>query len=277
VLATACTAPVLGAAVGFAFTQPPAVIILFFLTIGLGMAFPYVLLSWNPAWLKFLPKPGVWMEQFKKLMGFPMLATAIWLCSLAIEGLGQGSAVWLGLLLLIVALAAWVWGEFVQRGGKRGAILVVLALVGFSAYLLEGKLHWRTPPEPSASTSELIQLHPGGIEWRRWSAATLAAARAEQRPVLVDFTASWCLTCQVNAKTSLEIESVKAKLKAINAVALLENSFKKNAAVVAELSRHGRAGVPLVLVYPKDPAQPPIVLPELLTPQIVLDALEKAK
>lgn len=277
VLATACTAPVLGAAVGFAFSQSPVLIVPFFLTIGLGMAGPYVLLSWNPAWLKYLPKPGVWMEQFKKVMGFPMLATAIWLLSLAAEGLGQGSALWLGILLLLVGFGAWIWGEFVQRGGKRGAMLILAVLIGLCGWLLEGKLRWRHPPEPpAAGGSEIIQLHPGGIEWRRWSPAAVAAARAEGRPVLVDFTASWCLTCQVNAKTSLEIESVKAKLKAINAVALLENSFKKNAQVVAELSRHGRAGVPLVLVYPKDPAQPPLVLPELLTPAIVLEALDQA-
>jgi thiol:disulfide interchange protein DsbD len=275
-LATPCTAPFLGAALGFAFGQPPAIILLVFVVVGAGMAFPYVLLSWHPGWLRFLPRPGAWMERFKNLMGFPMLATAIWLASLAVEALGPGSVLWVGLLLVMVALTAWIWGEFWQRGRKRSALVIalVLAVVTYG-YILEGQLRWRAPIQP-VPTADIIRLHTDGIEWRRWSPEAVASARAEGRPVLVDFTASWCLTCQVNAKTSLEIAEVKARLKAINAVALIENSFKKNAQVVAELNRHGRAGVPLVLVYSKDLTQPPQVLPELLTPRIVLEALDKA-
>jgi len=276
-LATACTAPMLGAAVGFAFAQPwPALIIPFFLVIGLGMALPYVVLAYNPAWLKWVPKPGAWMERFKQFMGFPMLATAIWLLSLAIEALGADKGVWLGLVLLLIGMAAWVYGVWVQGRGRKRAWLVILVLVAFCAYFLENMARWRHPPESSAGQDEIIRLHPNGIEWRRWSPEAVAAARAQGRPVLVDFTASWCLTCQVNAKTSLEIPEVREKLKAINAVALLENSYRKNKTVMDELARHGRAGVPLVLVYPKDASKPPIVLPELLTPKMVLNALEEA-
>jgi thiol:disulfide interchange protein DsbD len=277
-LATPCTAPFLGAAVGFAFTQSSSAIILVtFLMVGLGMAFPYVLLSWHPAWLQVLPRPGAWMERFKKAMGFPMLATAAWLFSLAVEALGPSSSLWLALFLVMAALAAWIWGEFGQRDGRRGGLVVALVVLAASyGFILEHKLQWRSPPVAAPAGSETFQLHPGGIVWRHWSPGAVAAARAEKRPVLVDFTASWCLTCQVNVKTSLEIESVRKKLEEIHAVALLEDSFKKNAQVVEELNRHGRAGVPLVLVYPRDPAKPPLVLPEILTPSIVLEALAKA-
>ncbi|WCJ59310.1 protein-disulfide reductase DsbD family protein [Fontisphaera persica] len=276
-LATACTAPILGAAVGFAFTQPwPGLIIPFFLVIGLGMALPYVVLSFNPSWLKWLPKPGAWMERFKQFMGFPMLATTVWLLSLAVEALGANRALWLGMVLLLVALAAWIYGVWVQGQGRKAAWLPIALLAALSLFFLENLARWRHPPEPTTGAEEIIRLHPNGIEWRRWSPEALAAARAQGRPVLVDFTASWCLTCKLNAKTSLEIPVVREKLKAINAVALLENSYRKNQTVLDELARHGRAGVPLVLVYPKDPNKPPIILPELLTPRLVLDALEQA-
>ncbi|MDB6111306.1 MAG: thiol-disulfide interchange protein DsbD-like protein [Pedosphaera sp.] len=276
-LATPCTAPFLGAALGFAFTQPPVIIVLIFLTVGAGLAAPYVVLCWQPSWLKFLPKPGAWMERFKVAMGFPMLATAIWLFTLAAPNFGGSGELWLGLFLVLVAVIAWVWGEFVQRGRSRRGLAAglsfALCFLAY-AYVLEGQLHWRSPV--SVAGNQSFRTSADGIEWGSWSPEAIQSARATGRPVLVDFTAKWCLTCQLNKKTSLEIPSVRAKLKEINAIALIENSSKKDATVVAELNRYQRAGVPLVLVYPRDPEAPPQVLPEVLTPGIVLEALEKA-
>src|SRR5579884_830963 len=269
ILATPCTAPFLGSALGFAFLQPPAMIVLIFLVIGLGLAAPYVILSWEPALLKFLPKPGAWMQKFKVAMGFPMLATAIYLFTLTTPFFGEFGDLLLGLFLATIALGVWVWGEFVQRGrSRRGlSMIITLAIFMFSyCYLLEKELDWRHP-----KTSEA-----GGIDWKPWSPDSLKEARASGRPILVDFTAKWCPNCQVNKKTSLEIPSVRAKLKQINAIALIENSYVKDATVIAELNRYQRAGVPLVLVYPKDSNKPPEVLPDLLTPSIVLNALNKA-
>jgi thiol:disulfide interchange protein DsbD len=276
VLATPCTAPFLSIALGFAFAQSAAVIVAVFLTVGLGLASPYVLLCWNPAWLKFLPKPGAWMEKFKIAMGFPMLATVVWLFNVAGSSYGK-NVLWLGVFLVVVAFAAWIFGEFVQRGRTRktaAAIVTALLLIGGYLFALEKELDWRAPI--TAAPAGSLKESANGIDWQPWSSEAVTAARAAGKPVLVDFTADWCLTCQVNKKTSLEVESVRTQLKTLGAVALLGDYTHFPAAITTELQRFNRAGVPLVLVYPKNPDAQPIVLPEVLTPGIVLDALERA-
>jgi len=270
VLATPCTAPFLGAALGFAFTQPSSVTVLIFSCVALGLAAPYVALCWEPAWLKFLPKPGLWMERFKIAMGFPMIATAVWLFTLAADFYGDGGDLWLGLFLVLVALAAWIWGAFVQRGSSRRSLSMGLSLLiaGLAwGWILESEIQWRKPASRKLT----------GIPWQPWSHEAVAQARREGRPVFVDFTAKWCLTCKLNKRRAIEVDAVRKKLKEINAVALAENSPEKSEEIVAELNKHGRAGVPLNLVYPKDASKPPIVLPELLlTPDVVLQALDQA-
>jgi thiol:disulfide interchange protein DsbD len=280
VLATSCTAPYLGSAVGFAFTAPPSIIVLVMLTVGLGLAFPYVVLSWEPAWLKFLPKPGAWMEKFKIAMGFPMLAAAIWLCSILSTFYGERT--WaLPIFLVFVALAAWVYGQFVQRGTKHrglaGVTVLLLLVLGYF-YGLERQLQWREPitEAEAAKTSTASTVSPSVGNWQNWSADAVAKARGEGRPVLVDFTAKWCLTCQKDVKPVLESQSVQDKLKGLNAVTLVGDYTRFPSDIFDELARHGRAGVPLVLVYPKNGIDDPIVLPEALTPGIVLSALDRA-
>ena len=276
-LATPCTAPFLAPALGFAFAQSATLIILIFLFVGLGLATPYVVLSWNPVWLKFLPKPGAWMEKFKIAMGFPMLLTAVWLFNLAADDYGT-NVLWLGVFLVLLAFAAWIFGEFVQRGrsGKGVAVIIVLILlIGGYAFALENQLHWRAPIV-LASTSGSITDSPDGIDWQPWSPEAVTEAQSEGHPVLVDFTANWCLTCQVNKKIAIEIPSVRKKLKEINAVALVGDYTHFPDNITEELNRYSRAGVPLVLVYAKDINAQPIVLPEVLTPGIVLAALDRA-
>ena len=277
VLATPCTAPILGTALGFAFAQGAVVVLLIFLTVGLGLATPYVVLCWNPNWLKLLPKPGAWMEKFKISMGFPMLATAIWLLNVSAATYGK-NVFWLGIFLVIAACAAWVFGEFFQRGRKhRSLALAITALLLFTgyAYALEEKLRWRAPQAEAVAAGSLKES-PDGIDWKPWSPAAVAKARSEGRPVLVDFTADWCATCLLNKATSIEIPSVRAKLKELNAVAFIGDYTRTPDSILAELNRFSRAGVPLVLVYPKDAAAPAMVLPGVLTPGIVLDALDRA-
>jgi len=259
VLATPCTAPILSFALGFAFAQSTAVIILIFLSIGMGLALPYLVLSFQPAWLKFLPKPGAWMERFKKFMGFPMLATGIWLFTLAAGYSDKSATLWLGLFLVALALGAWIWGEFVQRGSRRkglAAVLSIFVVGGVGAYAM------------TRGADE--------IQWQTWSSAAVAKAQSEGHPVLVDFTADWCLTCQVNKKVAIEVPSVRAKLKQIGSVNLVGDYTHQPDAITDELSRFHRAGVPLVLVFPGKPNAEPVVLPEVLTSGSVLSALEQA-
>lgn len=279
ILATSCSAPILGTALGFALKggQAPWITVVFFVTIGAGMALPYLLLSVQPRWLKLLPKPGTWMERFKVFMGFPMLATAVWLFTLAADRFDEDGPLWLGIFLVLVSLAAWIFGQFYQRGVNRRGLALATALgvlvVGY-AYALEGQLKWRG--DRTAATAPGTVVTAAGLTWSPWSHAAIAEAQAAGRPVLVDFTANWCVTCQVNKKTSIEIESVFAKLKEINAVTLRADWTRQDDRIRTELEAFGRGGVPMVLVYSADPKATPQLLPELLTPGTVLDALSKA-
>lgn len=278
-LATPCTAPFLAVALGFAFTQPAWVTVLIFTAVALGLAAPYVLLSWQPGWLKFLPKPGAWMLRFKVAMGFPMLATAIWLFDLTAPSFGEGGVLWLGLALALLALTAWVWGEFVQRAARHRpfALGLCLALLAFNyAYILEAQLHWRSPQAAEAG-AEVVKDSPDGIEWHRWSPEAVQVARESGHPTLVDFTAKWCLTCKSNKRLAVDIPAVRSRLKALNAIAFRADDTDPNPLIAAELKRFGRAGVPLTLVFPADVSKPPIILPENLwmTPGAMLDALAK--
>jgi thiol:disulfide interchange protein len=280
VLATPCTAPFFGAALGFAFAQPPRIIVLVFVIAALGLASPYLLLSWNPHWLKFLPKPGVWMERFKVAMGFPMLATAVWLFSLSTTFYGERSW-WLTVFLVFVGAAVWVFGTFVQHGTKhRGLALLIVAVLLATGYVwaLERKLLWRSPDSGSGHTPTLA-LAPKGFAWQRWSEEAVNKARGAGHPVVVDFTAKWCQTCNIQVKPGFESKAVIDKLKSIDAVALVADWTRYAQEITQELERFGRSGVPLVVVYPADVNKPPLVLSEPLpfTPYgpTILEALEK--
>ncbi len=278
VLATSCTAPILAGAIGFAFKQSPAIILLMFFAIGLGFAAPFVILCLKPNWLKILPKPGAWMEKFKIAVGFPMLATAVWIFWFTAPRFGKSGVLWLGLFLVILSAAAWVWGEFVQRGRKRKGLAVTIAILLFAfgyVFALEKKLHWRSPAQTFTENNSLKES-PDGINWQRWSPEAVATARSEGHPLLVDFTADNCVNCQVNKAVSLEIPRTRAKLKEIGAVAFLADFTDQDPRIAAELQRYGQGGVPLVLVYPKNPNLEVTALTGLFSPQTILDALDKA-
>jgi thiol:disulfide interchange protein DsbD len=258
-LATPCTAPFLAGALAFALTQKPAVTLLVFLAIGTGLAFPFVLVCQQPRLLKALPKPGAWMEQFKIAMGFPMLGTALWLAYGSTRN--QGEMLRLELFLAVLGLAAWMWGRFVQRGTRRKGLAAVVCLLLLAA---DGFALW-----PNASKT--------GIDWKPWSPQAVEQARREGHPVLVDFTAKTCLNCIVNKATSLEIEQTRAKLREIGAVSFEADFTDEDPVIAQELVRwKGSAGVPLVLVYFKDPGREPQALPTILTPAIVRHALDEA-
>ncbi len=274
ILATPCTAPFLGAALGYAFTQPPLKIFAIFFSIALGLSLPYLGICLIPSTSKILPRPGKWMERFKILMGFPMLATAIWLVSILFAHYGS-ETVWVEIFLLILSLAFWLFGEFYQRSSKifSGLIIPIILIVGGYLYALEYELNWRHPEQLKTSS-----IHPSkyGINWQLWSPEAVNNAIKDGKIVFVDFTADWCLTCKANYKTSIDIPSVSQKLKEIGAVAFIADYTLKDERILVEFKKYNRAGVPLVLVYPKNNPSEPIVLPEVLTPSIVLDALNKA-
>ena len=278
VLATSCSAPFLGAAIGFAFAlSKPIITVLILLTVGVGLASPYLVLSWQPAWLRILPKPGPWMQRFKVAMGFPMIAAAAWLCSVVSAHYGD-RAWWMVMFLVFVAVAAWVYGEFVQRGTRRRVFAVFLSIlllaIGYS-YVLESKLDWREPIKETAGRTEPSKVAPKGVAWEPWSPEAVAEARAAGRPVVVDFTAKWCATCNTIIKPSFENADVQKKLKEVNAIALLADYTRLPDNITAELKRFQRAAVPLVVIYPRNSNDPPMVF-DLVRPGLILDALARA-
>jgi len=258
-LATPCLAPMLGTAIGFALTQPAAVVALVFATVAVGLALPYVVLSFKPGWLRFLPQPGAWMESFKNAMGFPMLAAAIWLSTLAAGKLGEAGGLRVGFLMVLVAVAAWIFGQFIQRGTSRRG------MAGFFALAASG------------TAAACLFVFQDKLDWKEWSVDAVAKARAAGHPVLIDFTADWCLTCKLNKRSSIEVDSVRKKIESTGTVVFKGDFTDKNPSMAAFIKEHGRPGVPLVLVYSPGKKTEPQILPELLTPGLVLAALESAK
>lgn len=264
VLATPCTAPFLSLALGFAFSQSAAIIVLIFLTVGAGLASPYVVLSWFPAWLKWLPKPGVWMERFKVAMGFPMLATALWLVSLVVDKYGE-RAWWIGIFLVFVALAAWIFGTFIQRGERRKGLAIAFLLATLALgyfWALEGQLRWREPIKANASDIATVRNAPRNYDWQRWSVSAVERAQANGQVVIVDFTAKWCITCNTIVKPALEREAVIARLKEKNVAAFIADYTDYPPEISQEMKRYQRAAVPLVLVFPPRAGAGPQILPD---------------
>ncbi len=266
ILATPCTAPYLGSAIGYALSQPPATILLTFTCIGIGLALPYMLLCCAPELLKFLPRPGMWMLRFKQAMGFPMLATAVWLVY-NLSAHSVSGAFWFTAWLILAAFFVWIAGSILR--GQLVLITLVLMGIGFFArshVLGEIRLH------PTAASG--MPSTESGIAWKPFSKTALNEAMKTSHPIFVDFTADWCLTCKANKKTSLEIPAVENRFRELEVIPLLADWTRSNPEITDALYSFGRAGVPLYVIYPANRSKPPIVLPELLTPQIVLDALE---
>ncbi len=210
-----------------------------------------------------------------------MLATAMWLSKVGPEYYGD-RAWWLGVFLVLLSFAAWVFGEFVQCGRSRNALPVgfLLALLGLAClWALESKLDWRSPIRPSSQANTPVKYAPKGYIWERWNLTAGKAAHEAGRVVVVDFTAWWCGTCNATVKPALSSPEVVAKLKELNVVAMLADNSDTPPEIVNELARYGRAGVPMVLVYP--PGQDAFVVPDPVSPfsgqyiPVILDALKR--
>lgn len=276
-LATPCTAPFLGSALGFAFSQPPHIIFAIFTVVGLGLASPYLILAAKPQWLKFVPKPGDWMIRFKQVMGFLLFATVIWLLSVMGAQLGAEGVVATVALLLGVGFACWTIGAFIDFSSsmQRKAVVWSLAVaIALGSYYLsfERYLNWRSVDTASLASAK----REGMIEWTPFSLAVVEESVAAGKPVFIDFTADWCFTCKVTEQTVLETEEVRAKLNALGVVPVKADWTNRNDEITQLLKKFGRSGVPLYVVFPAGKLDEPIVLPEVITKEMLIDALEKS-
>jgi thiol:disulfide interchange protein len=269
VLATPCTAPFLGTALGFAFTQSAPVILLMFVAVATGMSAPYLLLSAQPAWMKFIPQPGPWMVHVKQFMGFLLLATLLFLLYVLGAQRGLDGAIWASCFLLIVAVACWMKGAFIVPTAsiaKRTTtlVLMLLLLIGSGFYFIGDKFQ--------SAKIDIAQGASGG-DWQLFTPERLQTERDQGHAVFVDFTAAWCLTCKFNEKAVLDNSEVRDAFQRHGIVKLKADWTNGDPQITKLLQQFGRPGVPLYVLYPGK-SQEPIVFPELLTKSILLDKLE---
>jgi thiol:disulfide interchange protein len=269
VLATPCTAPFLGTALGFAFTQSATIILAMFIAIAAGMSAPYLLLSAQPAWLRFLPRPGPWMVHVKQFMGFLLLATLLFLLYVLGAQRGLEGAIWASCFLLMISVACWMKGAFVLPTApalKRIVVLVVILLlvIGSGVYFIADKFQ-------SAKIASADSQIKG--DWQPFTPERLQTELEQGRTVFVDFTAAWCLTCKFNEASVLEAQDVREAFQRHAIVKLKADWTNGDPVITKLLQQFGRPGVPLYVLYPAKNEEP-IVFPEVLTKSMVLDKLE---
>lgn len=268
VIATPCTAPFMGVALGYALTQTVPVAMTVFTALALGMAFPYLLLSRYPALLKKLPKPGAWMETMKQIMGFLLLATVVWLFWVLSALVAPSTLTWMLLAFLLAGLGTWILGKWdtLSRSNAVRWRARVVGLVTLALSLSSGLQHISV-----AQSDDAV----GQGEWLPFTPEAVEQARAEGKPVFIDFTAKWCLTCQVNKLTVLRTGEVMQAFRDHGVTLFYADWTDENEMIAKELARFGRQSVPLYLLYTGASGSEPTLLPEILTRKIVLDALKK--
>jgi thiol:disulfide interchange protein DsbD len=265
VVATPCTAPFMGAAVGYALAQSAAVTFAVFTALALGLAAPYVALTLQPAWTRLLPRPGAWMDVLKQAVAVPIFGTVIWLAWVLAGSYGTGSLLALLVSLLLVAIAGWFLGRWpAKRWATIVAALVLLAVVGLDGFA----------SKKMVTASETLTSPGANGGWEPWSVAAVSKYQAQGRPVFVDFTASWCLSCQVNERVALQQPEVQRAFAGANVALLKADWTQPNDAIAQTLTALGRSGVPAYVLYTPGQSEPQL-LPEVLTPGIVTDALAK--
>ncbi|MBD8182222.1 thioredoxin family protein [Pantoea agglomerans] len=272
IVATPCSAPFMASAVGYALTQPPLISLVIFISLALGFAAPFTLISFFPVLARILPKPGAWMITLKQGLAFPMLGAVGWLIWVLERQAGSAALAAILACCLLFSFAAWLYGMAQKRRmmGQRHWVLHVataffLALVVVP--LLNLNRFAEAPPEKATASQAAAAV--------AWSPQNVDAIKGQGKPILVNFTASWCITCQVNDRTSLSTQAVKAAMARTNTIYMVADSTKYNPDVEQALSDFGRGGLPLYVVYPADGGKPE-VLPQVLTPGIVISALNQA-
>jgi len=274
IVATPCTAPFMGSALGYALSQPAYYALFIFSALGLGMSAPYILLSSYPPLLKFVPKPGRWMETLKQFMGFLLAGTVIWLVWVLGVQNGLNAVLVLLIGLLIISIAAWIsgrWGSLINTKKVRitantlALILIILVIIfGLSSITIV-----KGGETAMVSDSEVV-----GINWLPYSDERFEQLRQTNSPIFIDFTAAWCLSCQVNERVALRSSEVQEKFRELNIAVLKADWTTRDETITRALARYGRNSVPLYVLYGKNKDEV-IMLPEIITPAIVLQALEK--
>jgi thiol:disulfide interchange protein DsbD len=256
-----------------------------FLAVAAGLAFPYVALSMHPAWLRYVPRPGAWMERFKQVMGFLLLATLVWLLSVFGAQTGASGVVWLLAFLLVLGVLGWIHGQFLSLmagNGRRIAIWTITIVA--VAWSYRDFLHDVVFPEADAAAAggfspdlrSSVEVSARGTRWEPFSVDTLEEAVGAGRTVFLDFTAEWCWTCKVNEKTVLADAEVEELFRENRVVTLKGDWTRKDPEITAILRKHNRAGVPFYAIYPAGRPTDVIVLPEIINKRLVLDSLHKA-
>ena len=272
IVAAPCTAPFMGPAIGWALTQPPVAALAVFLGLGIGFAAPFVAVAFAPALINRLPRPGPWMDAFRKALAFPMYGAVAWLVWVLTVQAGSDAVPRILGAAVLLAFALWLAGAAQRRravGGRPAALTAVAAVLALAA--VAGGAVW--PQYAEAGPAEGAEA--AKLDAQAYTPEKLAALLAEGRPVLVNYTAAWCVSCQVNDRTALSTRTVSEALTRNNAAYLKADWTKRDPQIAAELARFGRAGVPLYLVYGAKGGDPAI-LPSLLTPGLVTKALDAA-
>ena len=267
IVATPCTAPFMGAALGFALIAPGWVAIGIFLALGLGLAAPYLAATIVPGWQRVLPRPGVWMDLVKQLLAFPLYATVAWLLWVLIQQVGPGASLAALFGLVLVGFAVWIYGR-TRVAAPSGRLLGtgLAAAAAATAILLAASV---TAPEAGTANA----APQDRLAYEPFTAERLSTLEAAGKPVFVNLTASWCVTCLINERVALDSDAVRQAFVARGVVALKGDWTSQNPEITALLQQFGRSGVPLYLLYRGEGE--PVILPQILTPASVLEALGK--
>ncbi len=272
-VASPCTAPFMGASLGLAMTLPTWQALSIFVAMGLGLAAPYLLASFAPAVARLLPHPGPWMVTLRQLLAFPMLATVVWLLWVLGQQTNLDAAIFAlsGLLLL----ALFVWALKQHTPAARGLAWLIAAALVWGGVNFADELNapaiGTTPSSASSSGTSASIQNNASAAWLTWSEAAVAQSLAQGRPVFVDFTAAWCVTCQINKKSTLASSEVLADFAAREVTLMRADWTRRDPAITAALTGLGRSGVPVYVLYA--PAQAPLVLSELLSVSKMHEAL----
>ncbi len=272
VIASPCTAPFMGAALGYALAAPAVETFGIFVALGLGMALPYLALAWFPAWRRVLPRPGPWMVRLKQLLAFPLYATVVWLIWVLGAQVDNDAVLRAGATLVAVTFALWAWRSY--RGGAARAWSVVAAAGALAAVAIAWPLVAGTRAALPVDRA-LSAAGPGAASvdgtWQPYSEARVAQLTEQGRTVFVDYTAAWCVTCQVNERFVLHSQAVRDEFRRLGIVLVRADWTRRDPEITRSLAALGRSGVPAYVLYRKGHA--PQLLPEILGKQTVLDAL----